>query len=1023
MFVHLVNRSSYSLMESTIRITNLVNYAKKSGHNAVVLCDHNVLFGMPQFLKECKEVGIKGIIALEIDVKFEENVSSFVLIAKDSKSLYELIKVSSIINTRNEAIDIDELFTIISSSILLVYGEGGFIDSDLINNNEEEIIRKLTLIKNKYEDIYVALSFMDSKFWIVKNEFLKGICKRLNIKTVAVNKNYYLKENDWEFYKALRGIQENKTINDTSLTSIKGRYFLSEEEMAKLYDKEDLDNTLEIEKKCYANYVFEKASLPCPKFVGDNDPKKYLRKLCEVGLQKRIKRNDEKYNKRLNYELEIICEKNFENYFLIVYDIVRHAKKDLGIKVGPGRGSANGSLISYCLGITDIDPIKYNILFERFLNRERASMPDIDIDIQSSRREELIDYLKEYYGEESVMPAIVFTSYKARSALIASGNYLGYTKEFVSRLITRIPNQYRDASLKEIINEVSGFKELVEADERYKNLFRYAYNIEDLVNSFIKHVSAVVVSDRKIEDVIPIIKDGDNTECQISGDYLEDYGILKIDLLSSVVMDNLNSMEKAIKKEHPAFSIDHVALDDKKVYTMLSKGESSGIFQLESNIQKALLRNVKPQNFNEFVAVMGLMRPAAKDSIQEYINNKNSINNIKYLSNELKNVLEDTYGVMVFQDQAMLASVVAANYTIYEADRLRSAFKNKDENYLNNLRGEFIDRCIKNGYEEESAKALFEKVHNFATYGFNKSHAVSYATVAYRIAYLKVNYPLYYYEEMLNSCIGDTQKTFNTIIEARMNNVNLVAPHINLSSDKYEIKNNSLVVPLNAIKEISKDLANTIIEERELNGNYNSLFNFTGRLLIKYPLNENILNNLISSGSFDVFRTNRETMHSVVKDALLYAELIQVNNNGVKGINLKLVSEPVPMNMVVNKKERLTNEMDVLGFNVSELSITEVRRKYNIKLPLIEDIRNIFNEYINGFACVDKIEKKNIKGFDVVNLNIHDESGNIILSLWNDKYEKVANTLQVGSYIKFNGKIKKENIIYGDIVSIINESE
>ena len=1021
--MHLVNRSCYSMMESTIRITNLVNYAKKSGHNSVVLCDHNVLFGMPHFLNECKEVGIKGIIALEIDVKFEENVSNFVLIAKDSKSLYELIKVSSLINTRNEAITFDELFEIISSSILLVYGEGGLIESDLINNNEEEIVRKLSLIKEKYDDVYVALSYMDSKFWVIKNEFLKGICKKLNLKTVAVNKNFYLKENDWEFYKALRGIDENKSINDTSLTSIKGRYFLSEEEMLKLYDRDDLDNTLEIEKKCYANYVFEKANLPCPKFVGDNDPKKYLRKLCEVGLNKRIKRNDEKYNKRLNYELEIICEKNFENYFLIVYDIVRHAKKDLGIKVGPGRGSANGSLIAYCLGITDIDPIKYNILFERFLNRERSSMPDIDIDIQRSRRDELIDYLKEYYGEEAVMPAIVFTSYKARSALIAAGNYLGYTKEFVSRLIKRIPNQYRDASLKEIINEVSGFKELVEADERYKNLFRYAYNLEDLVNSFIKHVSAVVVSDRKIEDVIPIIKDDDSIECQISGDYLEDYGILKIDLLSSVVMDNLNSMEMAIKKEHPAFSIDQVSLDDKSVYSMLSKGESSGIFQLESSMQKALLREVKPQNFHELVAVMGLMRPAAKESIHEYVNNKNNINGIKYLSDDLRKVLQDTYGVMVFQDQAMLASVVAANYTIYEADRLRSAFKNNDENYLNNLRDEFIDRCIKNGYEDSGAKALFEKVKNFAAYGFNKSHAVSYATVAYRIAYLKVNYPLYYYVEMLNSCIGDTQKTFETIIEARLNNVNILAPHINLSSDRYEIRNNSLIVPLNAIKEINKELAKLIIEERKLNGNFNSLYNFTGRLLINYPLTESILNNLISSGALDVFGTNRETMHNAVKDALLYAELIQVSNNGVKTVNLKLVSEPVPMNMAVNKKERINNEMEVLGFNVSELSITEVRKKHNINLPLISDIRNIFNEYINGFACVDRIEKKNIKGFDVVNFNIHDESGSIILSLWNDKYEKVADKLQVGSYIKFNGKIKRENIIYGDIVSIINESE
>lgn len=1011
-------------MDSTIRINNLVNYAKNTGHSAVMLCDHNVLFGMPEFLKECNNKKIKAIMALEVDISFEEKISSLVVIAKDSTGLNQLIRISSIISCGKGYIDLDELLRLLNHNIVVVYGEGGLIESDLINNNYDEIIRKIEYIRQKSDDMYVALSYMDSQLWKERNNYLKKICKEIDVKTVAVNKNYYLKENDWAYYKAIRGIKENKKIDDPSLTSIKGRYFLSEEEMKQLYEEDDLACTNEINDKCYGNYVFEKANLPLPKFVGENDPKKYLRKLCEVGLQKRLNNKvDDKYNRRLDYELNIIFDKNFENYFLIVYDIVRYAKKEAHIKVGPGRGSANGSLVSYCLGITEIDPIKYNILFERFLNKERSSMPDIDIDVERNRRDELVDYLKSYYGSDYVMPAIIFNTYKERSSLIDAGKYLGYSDELVARVTSRIPNDNSKTSLKEIVEGVSGFKEFIESDERYMNLFRYAYNIEGLIRSFSKHVSAIILSDRDVKNIIPIINDDGLIESQISGDYLEDFNILKIDLLSSIIMENINNIEKSIKKDYPSFNLENIPLDDPKVYKMLGEGKTLGIFQLESNLQKSLLREVKPESFNELVALMGLMRPAAKDSIPTYIKNKNNKANISYPSNELKPILDNTYGVMVFQDQAILASSIAANYTIYEADRLRSAFKNQDDKFLNNLHNEFVERCIKNSYEKEVAEDLFLKVRNFGTYGFNRSHAVSYATVAYRISYLKVNYPLYYYCERINSCIGDYKTTFELVLEARMSKVKLLAPNINISEDNYVVKNNALIIPLRAIKGVTSDLALNIINERIARGNYTSLFNFVGRILLQNKLTSEVIHNLISSGALDSFGTNRETMHNCVADALSYAELIQVNNDGVKSVNFNLVSEPIPVSYTVNKKERVNNEVEVLGFNLGELPITEVRRKYNINLPVLDDIRNIFNKNINGFACVDRIEKKTIKGFEVVNLNIYDESGSIILSLWLDKYERYASELRKGSYIKFNGTIKRENIIYGDIVAVINESE
>lgn len=1013
-------------MESTIRIKNLIGISKNNGHDTVVLCDHNVLFGMPEFLEECKNANIKGLVGLEVDILYEDNLSNMALIAKNSQGLKEIMQISSYICKNKQPINLDNLLHRINDCVLIVYGEGGLIDSDLINNNQEEVIRKLKYIKDYNSDFYVGLSYMEASLWKEKNNILKKICNDLDIKTVALNKNYYLKEEDWIYYKALRGIYENKTIHDSSLTSLKGRYFLSEAEMRNIYDECDIENTNEINKKCYGNYVFEKANLPCPKYVGDNDPKKYLRKLCEVGLAKRLNnRVSNIYKQRLDYELDVICEKNFENYFLIVFDIVRQAKNNMNIKVGPGRGSANGSLVAYSLGITETDPIKYNTLFERFLNRERVSMPDIDIDIERSRRNELIDYLKESYGEDAVMTAVVFSYYRAKSSIIDAGRYLDYPSTLVNRVISRIPKHALDEewSLKDIINTNNEFKTFIESDNRYLELIKYAYNIENLLTSYKRHVSAIIISDRTIEDIIPIIKDGDVFETQVSGDYLEDYGIIKFDLLSSVVMENINNIEKAIKKDAPGFNLSNISLEDKNVYKVLSGGNSLGIFQLESNLQKSLLRQVKPSSFNELVTLMGLMRPAAKDSIPLYIHNKNNKNAIKYVNEDLKNILEETYGVMVFQDQAMLSFASIADYTIYEADRLRSAFKKQDDKYLNNLREEFINRATKNNYSKEISEQYFENIKNFATYGFNKAHAVAYALIAYRIAYLKVNYPLYFYKEKLNSCLGDHEKTFELILESKINNVRLISPNINISHTYYEIKNDALLVPLTAIKNVSSDLSDLIIEERNKNGKFNSLFNFVGRIHYQHKLSEDIIHNIISSGSFDNFSTNRETMHSSVDDAISYAELIQVNNNGEKSINMNLVSEPIPINMVINKKESLQNEIDVLGFNVSALPITEIRKKHNISLPLIADIKNIFNQNIKGFGCVDKIEAKNIKGYDVYNIMIHDESGSIILSLWKDKYEKYAKELQIGSYIRFNGKIKRENIIYGEIDLIINESE
>lgn len=1020
MSVHLFTRSSYSLLQSTIRIPQLVQYAKKMGYRAVSLTDHNVMFGVASFIHACKQENLQPIVGMEVDCKYHEEIVPFVLLAKDNEGYKQLMKLSSYLNEVENTCTLHHLQDASIHCHVIVYGEGGWFDGELVNEDGEGVRHKLEILKKDLGEFDVGLSYMEASLWKMRNAMLKRICQSMKIPTVAFNKIYYLEKEDAESLRVLQGIATNRTIHDASLTMVKGRYFLSQDEMHALYAEDDLLRSETIASLCRADYQLPKTTLCTYPIKQNIDAKTYLKQLCIAGLKKRLHNQfQQSYMDRLLYELSVITKMHFENYFLIVYDFICDARKK-GIYIGPGRGSAAGSLVAYCLGITMIDPMQYHLLFERFLNPDRISMPDIDVDIPDKNRNEVIQYVYDKYGEDHVCNIVTFGTLGPRQVLRDVGKVMNMYNRDIDMVTKLIPASSK-MSLLETYASSTRLKQLIASESKFQKLFQMAVKLEGLPRHTSIHAGGILMSSHDINDVIPTMRtQSEMRTSQYAMAYLEERGLIKMDFLGLRNLSIIDEIAKQIQKRNPTFQILQIPVNDKNTYRIFATGDTVGIFQFESDGITNLIQRIQPQNINDIAIALALYRPGPMDNIQTYFAHRKNPSAFTYPIQAIQPILQETCGIMIYQEQIMLIARKVASFSLAKADVLRKAISKKNEKEMNHLKTDFMQGALKNGYEEKVVSALFDEIEKFAGYGFNKSHAIAYAYISYQMAYLKANYPFDFYIALLNNAMHDTTKTSQYMDALRRRNIQILYPSIQKSTSYYKQENNGIRIPLSAIKAIGSRISDILVEERNVRGEFEDFFDFVARCHI-HNIKRQQIESLIDAGSCDCFHETRMTLKYALDQAESYANVVQIHTNNEIRLDLGLVSKPVMMKRKEDEDIKEEYERRALGFTLAPSRLTQIRKQYHIQLPSLATVIERKGN-IESLACIKEVkEHRTKKGTMMAFLKIADESKEVDMMVMPRQYTKYASALLKGRYIVFRAKIQEDGAIFCESIQFLND--
>ncbi len=935
MYTPLYIKTDNSLLTSMIKVDDLISFALKNNLKSLTITDNN-MYGVMDFYHACIKNNIKPIIGLEITYKDLK----IVLYAKNYDGYLSLVKISS---NEYKPIKDDNLILILPYKSIELYDE----------------------LNNLY-DTFIGYENEDEK------NHIKG-------RKVFFKETLCLDEDDNEYLKYLNGIKNNKvylSIDTNYDNHIRKEKDISIDDNYQIYDMVNID--IKFNNDLLPEY-------PC------DDAMKLLKSLCIEGLKKNFgDRVDKVYQERLKYELSVIEKMGFENYFLVVWDYVKYAK-DNGILVGPGRGSAAGSLVSFLLNITTVDPIKYNLLFERFLNPWRVTMPDIDVDFEATRREEVVNYCINKYGAKKVAPIITFGTMASKQAFRDVSRVLDIDLEDVDRISKKLDSRL---SLGENYSKVSN--ELYTDD--LKKAYKVALKLENIKRHTSIHAAGIVISKVDLDTIIPI----DNSKgFYVTGydmTYLESIGLLKMDFL---VLRNLTLIDNVLKDVGIHF--DDIPDNDPKAIEIFNKVYTLGIFQFESNGMMDFLRKLKVRSFEDIYNAIAFYRPGPMDSIDEYLKRRKT-GNIVYIDDSLKPILEETKGLIVYQEQVMQVARKVANYSLGEADILRRAMSKKKEDVLLKEKDKFIKRSIDNGYTKEKAEEIYNLIFKFASYGFNKSHSVVYALISYRMAYLKAHYPDIFLKHLLTSCLGDDSKTKNYIYECRGYGVKIVPPDINYSSDKYVIENGMLYYPFTSIKGFGNALATSILEARK--NKFNDIYDF----FANEHLTKKVIESLILVGALDSFGYTRKTLMENLDVLLNYGDITTYMDS------LYALKPEIKVYDEYPKKELMAFEYDLLGVYLTNHPVTEYREKYNtIEL---NDISNYFDKFINIIGIIDRINiTKSTKPTCFITLS--DEVTSIDLVLFNKTYEE-NKLLNKGDVIKVFGKVEKRFDKYQIIVNKID---
>ena len=953
-FTHLHVHTEYSLLDGSNKIKEYVKRVKELGMDSAAITDHGVMYGVIDFYKAAREAGIKPIIGCEVYVapssRFDREIGGgddryyhLVLLAENNVGYANLMKIVSKGFTEGfyykPRVDMELLQQYHEGIIALSACLAGEVARDIQKGLVEEA-KKAAL---KYQDcfgkgnFYLELQDHGIPAQRMVNTTLLSMSKELDIPLVATNDVHYTYPEDEKPHDILLCIQTAKKLADEDRMRYEGGqyYVKSEEEMKGLfpYAWEAVENSQVIADRCNVEIEFGVTKLPHFEVPEGFTSETYLHKLCEDGMKERYPSDDGKLHERLEYELSVIRQMGYVDYFLIVWDFINYARSN-GIAVGPGRGSAAGSIVSYCLKITNIDPIRYNLLFERFLNPERVSMPDIDIDFCFERRQEVIDYVSRKYGSEKVVQIVTFGTMAAKGVIRDVGRVMDLPYSYVDGIAKMVPNEL-NVTIDRALQVNPELRKLYETDEQVKVLIDMSKRLEGLPRHTSMHAAGVVICPESADEYVPLSKGADGcVTTQFTMTTLEELGLLKMDFLGLRTLTVIQSAARLVKKDKGIdLDMDRIDFNDKAVLDSIGTGKTDGVFQLESGGMKNFMKELKPQNLEDIIAGISLYRPGPMDFIPKYIRGKNNAESVTYLCPQLEPILEPTYGCIVYQEQVMQIVRDLGGYTMGRSDLVRRAMSKKKQAVMEKERANFIygneeegvPGCVKNGIPAEVAATIYEEMMDFAKYAFNKSHAACYAVVAYQTAYLKYYYPVEFMAALMTSVIDNPRKVSEYILTCRNMGIAILPPDINEGEMGFSVSGGSIRYALTAIKGIGRPVIEEITKERELRGPFLSLQDFVDRTM-DTEVNKRTVENFIKSGSFDSLGGTRKQFMSV------FAQMMDAG--------------------LQNKKNNLTGQMSLFDL-VSE----EEKSAYEIRLPdvgeyskeiLLEFEKEVLGIYVSG---------------------------------------------------------------------------
>ena len=945
MYIPLKVTTDYTLLKSLIKVPNLISFLSEKNIDTCGICDEN-LYGVLEFYYACKKNNIKPIVGLDVII---DDLNVY-LYAMNFDGYKNLLKIHTL-KEKNELI-LDDL-SVYKDSILCI-----------VPFKSKELFDKLKFFNNLY------ISYNNS-------------LERLNALTITSNVLYIndlkaLKKDDVLFFAYLDKLRKEEVGMYEQ-----NYYFAPDIDLGKI---DEVVSLLNLELKFNKKYI--------PKYKDNIDSSSFLHDLCFKGLTKRLNgKVPDIYLKRLNYELKIINEMGFVDYFLIVYDYVLYAKRH-DILVGPGRGSAAGSLVSYSIGITEIDPLKYNLLFERFLNPERVTMPDIDVDFDALKREEIIEYVRNRYGDKNVALGLTFTTLKSKLVLREIGKLLKINDTLLDNFIKCING---NICLKDnLTNE--NIKKYLNNYNELKKLYNISMHLEGLKKNTSTHAAGVVISSTNLDEIIPIHYENNTLITGVTMDYLESIGLLKMDFLA---LKNLTTI-KNILDEVGKDALKNIDLNDKAVLNLFCTGKTEGIFQFETSLMRNLIRKLKPSSFNDLVASLALGRPGALEEADEYIARKNGKKEITYIHKDLEPILKDTYGIILYQEQIIAILGKIGGYSLAEADIIRRAISKKKESVINAEKEKFINGAIGKGYDRSVATLIYDLIVKFASYGFNKAHSVAYARISYDMAYLKVKYPEYFIIEMINN--KDNEKFAKLVLFLKNKGIKLEKPDVNLSHNKFYISGKELIMPLWQIKGIPENLSEKIIENRK--DGYTDFFDFVCKN--KKILNENILNTLIKAEALRSFNLNERTLVENIAVALNFAE-----------IDDELIKKPVIIELDDYSDEvKRNNELESFGYFITNHPASKYQNV--MKLEMLE--KYLFKN-IKCVVLVNRISNiKTKKNENMAFISASDETGTCDFTIF-PKNMNLINDLKIGDLVEINGNVSKRfdkvSIIVNNIKKVV----
>lgn len=1042
LFAHLHAHTQYSLLDSSNKIKNYLNRVKELGMNSAAITDHGVMYGVVDFYKYATSIGIHPIIGCEVyvspDAMTQCNTAKtryyhLVLLAENTIGYHNLLKLVSIGFTKGfyyrPRIDLEALNQYHAGIIALSGCLAGEIASELVRGNE----KRAYMAAQRYWEIFgehnFFLELQDHGIPAQKkvNEGLVQMNKKLGIPLVATNDIHYTYPDDADSHDILLCIQTQKKADDPNRMRYEGKefYVKSEEEMKHLFSQtpDAILNTEKIAQRCQVEFTFGQYHLPKYTPPESNSSLQFLTKLCLTGLKKRYPTSWESLQDKMNYELHTIHTMGFVDYFLIVWDFIHYAKQN-DIPVGPGRGSAAGSLIAYCLEITEIDPIKHNLLFERFLNPERITMPDIDIDFCMERRQEVIDYVTQKYGREKVAQIITFGTMAAKAAILGVGKVLDFSSSSLNK-ITKIIGT--NPTIEEALLQVADLQQMYNQNPKIKKLIDTARKLEGLPHHISVHAAGLVICPQSVDSYVPLAISSDrNLITQYTMTTLEELGLLKVDFLGLRTLTVIHKSLNSIHNDNVSFAFDY---NDPEVYQFIGTGQTEGIFQLESKGMQKFMQELKPKNLEDIIAGISLYRPGPIDFIPKYIKGKNNPNKITYVCKELQPILKDTYGCIIYQEQVMQIVQDLAGYSMGQADLIRRAMSKKKQSIIEEERKNFvygnqeqhIIGCVANGIKESAANQIYDSMIDFAKYAFNKSHAAAYAVIAYQTAYLKCHYPVYYIAALMTSVKNDSVKTSQYLNLAKSLKIQIMKPDINTSfTDFLPQGGHSISYALSAIRDVGEACVKEIIEERQ-KSLFKSFDHFMQRITKIKNFDKKTMENLIKSGALDNFQKSRKELLQIYSDKChntTYAQknammgqntLFSLMSSSEKKTNGSKASEEFSFS------ELLAQEKEVLGIYLSGHPLDEYREQW--KRSITAESIDFLNDndslkdgegVVIGGILTDIVIKKMRSHTQMSYITIEDFYGSIEIIVFPLQYERYKSILISENSLLCFGTIKKD---------------